>query len=157
MKGAYRSTIRVALTEIDQGRSDGDASRSSRGWKLFLLLPRILLHKLPRGGLVPKKQLHRRFESFSEGDWAISLGREHRLRFSSGTGQFPSHASPRSGQSGSEGSTCRGSHSYGRTLCNPSRVGGSSSGHQEPVLLLLRFRILRDTPLNFETPSHLTS
>ena len=73
MKGAYRSTMRVALTEIDQGRSDGDASRSSRGWKLFLLLPRILLHKLPRSGLVPKKQLHRKFESFSEGDWASLL------------------------------------------------------------------------------------
>ena len=73
MKGAYRSAMRVALTEIDQGRSDGDASRSSRGWKLFLLLPRLLLHKPPRGGQVPKKQLQRRFESFTEGEWAPLL------------------------------------------------------------------------------------
>ena len=30
MRGACRSAMRVALTEIDQGRSDGDSSRSSR-------------------------------------------------------------------------------------------------------------------------------
>ena len=73
MRGAYRSAMRVALTKIDQGRSDGDSSRSSRGWKLFLLLPRLLLHKPPRGGQVPKKQLQRRFESFTDGDWAHLL------------------------------------------------------------------------------------
>ena len=73
MRGAYRSAMRVALTEIDQGRSDGDSSRSSRGWKLFLLLPQLLLHKPPRGGQVPKKQLQRRFESFTDGDWAHLL------------------------------------------------------------------------------------
>ena len=56
LKGAYRSAIRLALTGVDQGRSDG-----ARCWKLFLLLPRLLLRKPPRGGLLPKKQLQRRF------------------------------------------------------------------------------------------------
>ena len=58
--------MRVALAEIDQGRAES-------GWKLFLLLPRFLLHKPPRGGLVPKKQLQHRFEVFAEGDWASLL------------------------------------------------------------------------------------
>ena len=44
--------------------------RASRGWKLFLLLPRLLLHRSPRGGKIPKAQLQRRMEAFSRGDWA---------------------------------------------------------------------------------------
>ena len=80
-EGAYRSAMRVALAEIDQGRSEEDVTRSSRGWKLFLLLPRLLLHKPPRGGLVPKKQLQHRFEVFSQGDWASLLkDMEHATR-----------------------------------------------------------------------------
>ena len=48
MKGAYRSAMRVAFAEIDQGRVERDATRSSRGWKWFFLLPRLLLHKPER-------------------------------------------------------------------------------------------------------------
>ena len=70
MKGAYQSAMRIAFAKIDQGRVEGDATRSSRGWKLFLLLPRLLLHKPPRGGLVPKRKLQDRFEVFADGDWA---------------------------------------------------------------------------------------
>ena len=44
-----RSAIRIALTEIDEGRTQDAFSRTSRGWKLFLLLPRLLLHRPPRG------------------------------------------------------------------------------------------------------------
>ena len=73
MKGAYRSAMRVALAEIDQGRAERDATRSSQGWKLFLLLPRLLLHKPPRGVSVPKKKLQYRFEVFAEGDRASLL------------------------------------------------------------------------------------
>ena len=49
MKGAYRSAMRIALAEIDEGRSHQAILRSSRGWKLFLLLPRLLLHRSPEG------------------------------------------------------------------------------------------------------------
>ena len=73
MKWAYRSAMRVAFAEIDQGRVERDATRSSRGWKLFLLLPRLLLHKPPRGGLVPKRKLQHRFGVFADGDWACLL------------------------------------------------------------------------------------
>ena len=82
MKGAYRSAMPVAVTEIDQGRSERDASRSSRNLKLVLSLFRLLLHKPPRGGLVPKKQLQHRSEVFPEGNWASLLisSMEHSTR-----------------------------------------------------------------------------
>ena len=41
----------------------------ARGWKLFLLLPRMLLSRPPRGGHVSKEKLRKRFELFSAGRW----------------------------------------------------------------------------------------
>ena len=86
LKGAYRSALRVALT-------DGDASRSFRGWKLFFLLPRLLLRKPPRGGQVPEA-VAAQIRIFHCRRMGTSLGQGHRLRFSSGSGQFPSFTSP---------------------------------------------------------------
>ena len=52
------------------------------GLEALPLLPRLLLHKPPRGGLVPKKQLQHRFAVFTEGDWASLLiaSAEHAIR-----------------------------------------------------------------------------
>ena len=55
MKAAYRGAMRVALQEVMRGRELNCGSRVSRGWKLFLLLPRLLLFRSPRGGRVPKR------------------------------------------------------------------------------------------------------
>ena len=42
LKGMHKSAIRVALTEFQQaGR---DETRRCRAWKLFLLIPRMLIH-----------------------------------------------------------------------------------------------------------------
>ena len=68
MKGFYRSAMRVALVEIDEGRNHRALLRTSRGWKLFLASPRLLLHRPARGGQIPKVQLQRRIEVFSRGD-----------------------------------------------------------------------------------------
>ena len=57
--------IRVALGEINVD----DAVREERGWKLFLLLPRMLLHRAPRGGTIPKAKLLGRFNLFNAGAW----------------------------------------------------------------------------------------
>ena len=40
-----------------------------RGWMLFLLLPRMLLHRPGRGGMVSKPKLVARFEMFVRGEW----------------------------------------------------------------------------------------
>ena len=48
--------------------------RRERGWKLILLLPRLLLHfRPPKGGTIPKHKMVARFESFASGQWSSLL------------------------------------------------------------------------------------
>ena len=61
--------MRLALQEILNGADREDDIAQCRGWKLFLLLPRMLLFRPPRGGLIPKQQLQNRFSLFSRGEW----------------------------------------------------------------------------------------
>ena len=70
LKGAFRGALRVAFEEAQCARDTNDDARNSRAWKLFMLLPRMLLSRPPRGGQVPKKQLEERFSMFSAGQWA---------------------------------------------------------------------------------------
>ena len=65
LKGPYRTATRIALTEA----SCGDEFRRVRGWKLFLVLPRVLLSRKPRGGLISREKLTSRFCLFSQGRW----------------------------------------------------------------------------------------
>ena len=58
--------MRIAIWEVVTGRDQNSEVRVSRGWKLFTLLPRLLLHRLPRGGLVLKRQLEERFRFFQQ-------------------------------------------------------------------------------------------
>ena len=67
--GAFRSAMRVALNEIVTGVERHDESVQCRGWKLFMLLPRLLLFRPPRGGNISKQQLQERFSAFSRGEW----------------------------------------------------------------------------------------
>ena len=50
LKGPHRIALRTALEEINVE----DLGRQERGWKLFLLPPRLLLHRFPRGGTIAK-------------------------------------------------------------------------------------------------------
>ena len=66
----YKSAIRVALTVQQAGR---DETRRCRAWKLFLLIPRMLLFRPARGGLLPRGQLEERFNQFMSGQWTQLL------------------------------------------------------------------------------------
>ena len=68
MKGAYRSAMRVVLQEAAQARTEGRELKLIRAWKLFLLLPRVLLHRPT--GLVPKQKLIERLSMFQSGQWS---------------------------------------------------------------------------------------
>ena len=57
LKGAFRSALRTALDEVIGGYELGSVSHMTRGWKLFMLLPRLLLHWPSRGGMVAKKKV----------------------------------------------------------------------------------------------------
>ena len=67
LRGAYKSAMRVALTEHQ--RAGEDVTRRTQAWKLFLLIPRLLLFRPARGGLLPKGQLQERFNRFVLGQW----------------------------------------------------------------------------------------
>ena len=67
--GAFPFSDEVALLEIVKGAERWDEGIQCLGWKLFLLLPRMLLFRYPRGGNIPKQRLVERFASFSRGEW----------------------------------------------------------------------------------------
>ena len=72
-RGAYVAAVRVSIHEILDGKASGHIQREVCGWKLFFLLPRLLLFRPLRGGLVSKRQLHERMALFNAGDWAQLL------------------------------------------------------------------------------------
>ena len=65
--------MRLAMEEIRQGRRTNNEARRIRGWKLFLLTPRMLLVKPRKGGLMPKSHLRERFAQFAEGRWTVLI------------------------------------------------------------------------------------
>ena len=65
VKGPFRNAMRLSLEEMTVR---GDAVRQERGWKLFMLLPRLLLRPA-RGGLISRKKLEDRFADFGRGEW----------------------------------------------------------------------------------------
>ena len=69
LRGPCRTAMRVALEEIRKRWRRDDMTRQERGWKLFLLLPRMLLHRSPRSRLTPRAKLLDRFEMFIKGRW----------------------------------------------------------------------------------------
>ena len=73
LKGPYRNAMKVLLEEIVAGHERSDILRQERGWKAFMLLPRLLLHRKCRGGKIGKEKLRERFGVFRAGRWASLL------------------------------------------------------------------------------------
>ena len=63
MKGVpkpFRNVLQLALEEA----TAHDVVQQTRGWKLFKMLPRMLLHRSPGGGHISKSKLGARFTLF---------------------------------------------------------------------------------------------
>ena len=75
MRGAFRSAVQEALSEVVAGAVAVDEVKATRGWKLLLLLPRMILFRPSRGGTIPRKRLEARIELFQQGLW-LELLRE---------------------------------------------------------------------------------
>ena len=73
MRGAFRGALKLSLQEIQRGSTANNSVVEARGWKLFFLLPRLLLFRPPRGGLIPKGRLQERLARFAAGDWEALL------------------------------------------------------------------------------------
>ena len=54
-----------------RGHATSNEVLQSRGWKLFFLLPRMLLSRHPRGGFISRERLTERFTRFSGGEWGF--------------------------------------------------------------------------------------
>ena len=67
--GSFRIALKVAIEEILNGAARRNVVQQERGWKLFLLLPRMMLHRSPRGGLIGREKLVSRFDKFAAGQW----------------------------------------------------------------------------------------
>ena len=46
--GAFRGAMKIGLEEIKKGQLASNVETTTRGWKLFVLLPRMLLQTTPR-------------------------------------------------------------------------------------------------------------
>ena len=57
IRGAFRAAVKVAMQEILAGTEANSEVRAARGWKLLLLLPRMILFRPPRGGNVESSQV----------------------------------------------------------------------------------------------------
>ena len=55
LKGAFRGAVRVALKAVSQGYQTHSVARTTQGWKLLMMLPRLLLHRPLRGEGVEKE------------------------------------------------------------------------------------------------------
>ena len=77
LEGAYVSAVRLAMEEVREGRRTNNDVRRIRGWKLFFMIPRMLVKPLKRS-LMPKSKLRERFAQFAQGSWIalISASRE---------------------------------------------------------------------------------
>ena len=69
LAGAFRGALKAGLQEICKGRAANNV------WKLFLLIPRLLLWRPPRGRLVPRGRLQERLRQFSAGNGVSMLER----------------------------------------------------------------------------------
>ena len=70
LSGSFRIALKLAHEEISAGSVANDRVRQERGWKLFFVLPWMLLHRPPKGGLLVKDKMLDRFQKLSAGQWA---------------------------------------------------------------------------------------
>ena len=75
LRGAYRAAMRIVLKVISAAATLSDEVRQTRGWKLLLLLPRMLLFR-PQGRVIPRQRLFDRFTPFNQGVWIQLLVEE---------------------------------------------------------------------------------
>ena len=72
MRGRLRQSFDLALRERHRAHLAGDRVAENRSWKLFGLIPRLLLHRRRGSGSVGRDELCSREDQFAPGEW-VSL------------------------------------------------------------------------------------
>ena len=70
LRGRLRFSFGVALRERCRAKLNRDPVAELRAWKLFGLVPIVLLHRPKHGGTVGRDELAQRADDFSVGRWA---------------------------------------------------------------------------------------
>ena len=70
LRGRLREAFQVALRERFRAKLMGDEDGQVRGWKLFALVPMMLLHRPCGTGSVGRCELVHRADRFAAGRWA---------------------------------------------------------------------------------------
>ena len=70
LKGPFRTALKLAFEQILETE---DQHQQERGWKLMMLLPRMLLHRPPGGGLIARDKLLSRVTAFTQGQWSLLI------------------------------------------------------------------------------------
>ena len=97
MRGAVRSAFTQALSELRAAAAAGpaasqaNAARAARAWKLFLLVPRMLLTRATQQGSQGRAELLSRAAAFQRGEWTqlIRSARPSRQRSSAHKQELP--------------------------------------------------------------------
>ena len=114
LRGSFRNAIKVAMDEA----LHTNEVRRTRGWKLFLLLPRMLLHRISRSKLV------QRFDEFCAGQWTQLLS----ARASCDSDAMVAKLRKRRRQTPADDVQRRAARALscadGRVVCRASSVGG---------------------------------
>ena len=66
LRGRFRAALSFALRQILTTEAE---AHTTRAWKLWFLLPRMLLHRPPGTHHIPKSQWRARIQAFQQGDW----------------------------------------------------------------------------------------
>ena len=75
--GSFREAMNLALKRIENTHDKSDADKV-RAWKLFFLLPRMLLSRTKKRGEEGKEEFFQRFRKFKTGNWTLLI-RDARL------------------------------------------------------------------------------
>ena len=78
VKGRFHQALRHALEARRTSAQAGDDVMVLRSWKLFCLLPKMLLHRPHQRGGLGRQELLRRFDMFATGAWAELLDEARR-------------------------------------------------------------------------------
>ena len=71
-QGRIRQALATALDAINAAETE---QQTVRAWKLWLLLPRMLLHRQPGARTLPKPEWYARIQAFQFGQWLVLLQR----------------------------------------------------------------------------------
>ena len=74
IRGPYLRILTQCLVAVESSQVAWNAGTGNevsvvQAWKIFLLLPRMLLHKAKRGGEAGERERKRRIELFDAGQW----------------------------------------------------------------------------------------